>query len=44
MKKVDDGVEQSCVEEEKPDAGKKTTLFAVFFLAVFKYTRHGQLQ
>ena len=31
MKKVDDGVEQSCVKEEEPGAEKITTLFAAFF-------------
>ena len=43
MKKVDDGVKQSCVKEEEPGAEKKQTLFADF-LAVFVYTRHGQVQ
>ena len=43
MKKVDDGVEQSCVKEEEPGAEKKQTLVADF-LAVFEYTRHGLLQ
>ena len=33
VKKVDDGVKQSCVKEEEPSAEKKTTLFAVFLAA-----------